>query len=41
VIAANLMIAGLCYLDTFAKVGGDWLFAERKLYVDWLEERTL
>jgi hypothetical protein len=26
-------------LDTFAKVDGAWLFAERKLYVDWTETR--
>jgi hypothetical protein len=37
----KLMIATLRYLDTFAKVDGNWLFAERKLYVDWQEERTL
>jgi ketosteroid isomerase-like protein len=37
----RLMIATLRYQDTFAKVGGAWLFAERRLYVDWLEERGL
>ena len=37
----RLMIAALRYLDTFAKADGAWLFAERLLYVDWLEERTL
>ena len=37
----RLMIASLRYLDTFAKIDGTWLFAERLLYVDWLEERTL
>jgi hypothetical protein len=37
----RLMLASLRYLDTFLKVDGDWLFAERKLYVDWLEERAL
>jgi hypothetical protein len=37
----RLMIATLRYLDTFAKVDGTWLFTERRLYVDWLEERTL
>jgi SnoaL-like domain len=36
-----LMVAYLRYLDTFAKIDGSWLFAERLLYVDWLEERTL
>ena len=37
----RLMIASLRYLDTFVKVEGVWLFAERLLYVDWLEERAL
>ena len=37
----RLMIASLRYLDTFVKVDGAWLFAERLLYVDWLEERAL
>jgi hypothetical protein len=37
----GLMIAALRYGDTFVKQGGTWLFAERRLYVDWIEERTL
>ena|SRR5271154_3490349 len=37
----QLMIAALRYYDAFAKVDGTWLFAERLLYVDWLEERAL
>ena len=37
----RLMLASLRYLDTFVKIDGSWLFAERCLYVDWLEERTL
>jgi hypothetical protein len=37
----RLMLASLRYLDTFVKVDGVWLFAERLLYVDWLEERAL
>ena len=37
----RLMIAALRYYDTFAKVDGDWLFAERLLYVDWIEERVV
>ncbi len=37
----RLMIATLRYNDTFAKVDGAWLFAERLLYVDWIEERIL
>jgi SnoaL-like domain len=37
----RLMTAALRYDDTFVKVNGAWLFAERRLYVDWLEERAL
>ena len=37
----RLMLASLRYLDTFVKMDGEWLFAERRLYVDWMEERTL
>jgi hypothetical protein len=37
----RLMIAALRYMDTFAKLDGAWLFAERRLYVDWIEERPL
>jgi hypothetical protein len=37
----QLMIAALRYYDTFVKVDGAWLFAERVLYVDWIEERAL
>jgi hypothetical protein len=37
----RLMVASLRYLDTFVKVDGAWLFAERLLYVDWLDERAL
>ena len=37
----QLMIAALRYYDTFVKMGGAWLFAERLLYVDWIEERVL
>jgi hypothetical protein len=36
-----LMIAALRYYDTFVKIDGTWFFAERLLYVDWLEERSL
>jgi hypothetical protein len=36
-----LMIAALRYMDTFVKTDGAWLFAERRLYVDWIEERGL
>lgn len=37
----RLMIASLRYLDTLVKRGRSWLFAERLLYVDWMEERSL
>ncbi len=37
----RLMVASLRYSDIFVKKGGEWLFAERRLYVDWLEERAL
>ena len=37
----QLMIAALRYYDTFVKMDGSWLFAERLLYVDWLEDREL
>src|SRR5712664_4150352 len=30
----RLMIAALRYSDTLAKIGGAWLFGERRLYVD-------
>jgi ketosteroid isomerase-like protein len=37
----RLMVASLRYLDTFVKIDGAWLFAERLLYVDWQDERPL
>ena len=37
----RLMVASLRYLDTFAKVEGAWLFAERLLYFDWIDDRAL
>jgi SnoaL-like protein len=37
----SLMLASLRYLDTFVKMDGAWLFAERLLYVDWMEESAL
>ena len=37
----RLMVASLRYLDTFVKIDGGWFFSERRLYVDWLEERAL
>ena len=37
----RLMVASLRYLDTFVKLDGAWLFSERLLYVDWVDERPL
>jgi ketosteroid isomerase-like protein len=37
----RVMVAYLRYRDVFVKMEGVWLFAERLLYVDWLEERGL
>jgi hypothetical protein len=37
----RLMVAALRYYDTFVKMDGTWLFAERLLYVDWIEERVV
>jgi SnoaL-like domain len=37
----SLMIAALRYADTYVKQEGVWLYAERRLYVDWIEERPL
>jgi hypothetical protein len=31
----------LRYNDTFVKTDGVWLFSERLLYVDWMDERAL
>jgi SnoaL-like domain len=36
----KLMVASLRYLDTFVKTDRAWLFAERRLYVDWTETRS-
>jgi hypothetical protein len=37
----RMMLASLRYHDTFVKIDGAWLFAERLLYVDWVDERAL
>jgi hypothetical protein len=37
----RLMVASLRYLDTLVKTDGAWLFSERLLYVDWVDERAL
>jgi hypothetical protein len=34
-----LLIIGLRYYDTFARVDGKWLFAERKLIYDWIDKK--
>jgi len=36
----RLMIAALRYNDSLVKINGEWLFAERLLYVDSIEERV-
>jgi SnoaL-like domain len=36
----KLMVASLRYHDMFVKTDGAWLFAERRLYVDWTETRS-
>jgi ketosteroid isomerase-like protein len=33
----TLMLASIRYLDRFVKLDGVWLFAERKLMVDWTD----
>ena len=35
----TMMIAAIRYLDAFVKQNGAWLFAERRLMVDWTETR--
>ncbi len=37
----SLMIAALRYADLYIKKDGEWLYAERRLYVDWIEQRAL
>jgi len=37
----RLMLASLRYQDTFVKMDGAWLFEERLLYVDWVDEHPL
>ena len=37
----RLMVASLRYHDAFVKIDGAWLFSERRLYVDWIDEREL
>jgi ketosteroid isomerase-like protein len=35
----TLMLASIRYLDQFVKQDGAWLFAERRLMVDWTDTR--
>ena len=35
----TMMIASIRYLDEFVKLDGRWLFAERRLMVNWTETR--
>ena len=35
----KLMVANIKYHDSFVKQNGKWFFAERKLMVDWIENR--
>jgi ketosteroid isomerase-like protein len=35
----TMMVAAIRYLDAFVKQDGAWLFAERRLMVDWTETR--
>jgi hypothetical protein len=35
----TLMVASIRYLDAFVKQDGAWLFAERRLMVDWTDTR--
>ena len=37
----HLMLASLRYYDTLVKQDGEWLFSERLLYVDWIDQRNL
>jgi hypothetical protein len=35
----TLMVASIRYLDTFVRQDGAWLFAERRLMVNWTDKR--
>jgi SnoaL-like domain len=37
----TMMIASIRYLDDIVKQDGEWLFAERRLMVNWIETRPL
>jgi len=34
------MVASIRYLDTFVEQDGVWLFAERRLMVNWTDTRS-
>jgi hypothetical protein len=38
-VSCTLMVASIRYLDTFVKHDGAWLFAERRLMVNWTDTR--
>ena len=37
----TIVIAAIRYLDKFVKQGAQWLFAERRLMVNWIETRPV
>jgi SnoaL-like domain len=37
----TIMIAAIRYQDTLTGSDGAWLFSERRLYVDWVDTRSL
>jgi uncharacterized protein YneR len=37
----SLMIAAIRYLDAYVKHDGIWYFSQRKLMVDWTENRPV
>lgn len=37
----KMMVAWLRYLDVFARIEGEWFFAERELILKWSETRAL
>jgi SnoaL-like domain len=39
--ARKIMLAYIRYMDTFAKEEGAWLFAERRLYLEFSDTRVL
>ncbi|MFE3188118.1 nuclear transport factor 2 family protein [Nocardia sp. NPDC059240] len=37
----RVFVMRIRYADTFDHTGGNWLFAERRLFVDWTEDHEL